>query len=127
MATISRILVATDFSPDAARALDYAIDLVPGAEAADKLRAAAQGELDRSVTALRGRDVRVRSLLRTGAPSTEIRRAAAGADLLVVGTHGHTGLARLFLGSVAERIVRGAAPPVLTVRHPSRTGLPASP
>jgi universal stress protein A len=142
MATISRILVATDFSADAARALDYAVelahrfgaevivlhvhevvDLVPGAAAADQLRAAAQEELERSAAALRGRDVRVRSLLRAGAPSTEILRAAEteGADLLVVGTHGHTGLARLLLGSVAERIVRGAVAPVLTVRHPSRT------
>ena len=41
---------------------------------------------------------------------------AVGAELVVVGTHGHTGLARLLLGSVAEKIVRGAACSVLVVR-----------
>lgn len=41
-----------------------------------------------------------------------------GADLIVVGTHGRTGFAHLVLGSVAERIVRRARVPVLTVRRP---------
>ena len=40
-----------------------------------------------------------------------------GADLIVLGTHGRTGFSRLMLGSVAERVVRGATCPVLTV-HP---------
>ena len=35
-----------------------------------------------------------------------------------MGTHGHTGLAHLFMGSVAEKVVRRAPCPVLTVRHP---------
>lgn len=41
-----------------------------------------------------------------------------GADLIVMGTHGHTGLAHVFLGSVAERTLRGAPCPVLTVQAP---------
>lgn len=41
-----------------------------------------------------------------------------GADLLVMGTHGRTGLAHVFLGSVAERTLRGAPCPVLTLRAP---------
>lgn len=40
-------------------------------------------------------------------------------DLIVVGTHGRGAVGRLFLGSVAERIVRTAPCPVLTVRHPT--------
>lgn len=40
-----------------------------------------------------------------------------GADLIVIGTHGRTGVAHLLLGSVAERLVRHAPCPVLTVRH----------
>lgn len=44
--------------------------------------------------------------------------AAVGADLIVVGTHGRTGFAHLVLGSVAERVVRHARVPVLTVRRP---------
>jgi nucleotide-binding universal stress UspA family protein len=42
----------------------------------------------------------------------------ARTDLIVIGTHGHTGLEHLLMGSVAERIVRTAACPVLVVRHP---------
>jgi hypothetical protein len=38
----------------------------------------------------------------------------------VLGTHGHTGLAHVLMGSVAERVVRKAPCPVLTVRHPDR-------
>jgi nucleotide-binding universal stress UspA family protein len=41
-------------------------------------------------------------------------------DLIVIGHHGHGGLAHFFLGSVAEKVVRGAPCPVLTVRHPER-------
>lgn len=41
-----------------------------------------------------------------------------GIDLIVMGTHGRTGFAHLLLGSVAERLVRTAPCPVLTVRHP---------
>ena len=41
-------------------------------------------------------------------------------DLIVMGTHGRTGAAHMFMGSVAERVVRLAPCPVLTVRHPER-------
>jgi nucleotide-binding universal stress UspA family protein len=54
----------------------------------------------------------------TGQPARAItERARDGAfDLIVMGTHGRTGLSHLFLGSVAERVVRTAPCPVLTVR-----------
>jgi nucleotide-binding universal stress UspA family protein len=42
------------------------------------------------------------------------------ADLIVMGTHGRTGMAHLLMGSVAEHVVRAAPCPVLTVRHPER-------
>jgi len=53
-----------------------------------------------------------------GAPATAIlEEAKRGAyDLVVMGTQGRTGLAHLFIGSVAERVVRAAPCPVLTVR-----------
>lgn len=58
--------------------------------------------------------------LETGHPAAEILRVAReeGADLIVLGTHGRTGLARLLLGSVAEVVLRKAACPVLTVKVP---------
>jgi nucleotide-binding universal stress UspA family protein len=54
----------------------------------------------------------------TGSPATSVVAAATKlkADVIVVATHGRTGLSHLFLGSVAERIVRTARCPVLTVR-----------
>ena len=62
--------------------------------------------------------VRSKTLLLRGLADQEIIRAARSkkADLIVIGTHGRTGLARLFLGSVASRVVAGAGCPVLTVR-----------
>jgi len=55
-----------------------------------------------------------------GDPGTEILLAArqTGPDLIVMGTHGRTGLARILMGSVAERVVRKAPCPVLTVKTP---------
>jgi nucleotide-binding universal stress UspA family protein len=57
-------------------------------------------------------------LLREGDPAQQIIGAARStrADLLVVGTHGRTGLTRFFVGSVAARVVATAPCPVLTVR-----------
>jgi nucleotide-binding universal stress UspA family protein len=57
----------------------------------------------------------------TGIPYEEIIRSAreAGASLIVLGTHGRTGLDHLIFGSTAERVVRGASSPVLTIRLPA--------
>ena len=58
--------------------------------------------------------------LRKGAPFLEIIRYARerNADLIVLGTHGRGAVAHVLLGNVAERVVRKAPCPVLTVRHP---------
>jgi nucleotide-binding universal stress UspA family protein len=57
-------------------------------------------------------------LVVTGDPATSIIEAAEqqGADLIVMATHGRTGLSHFFLGSVAERVVRESSVPVMTVR-----------
>lgn len=74
------------------------------------------------LTALVGRakkaGVRATAILLDGAPHEQIPRAVrrARADLLVIGTHGRTGLTKILLGSVAERVLRLAPCPVLTVR-----------
>ena len=66
--------------------------------------------------------VHVETRLRQGIAPSEIADFAAEGDfdLIVMGTHGRTALAHLFLGSVAERVVRTAPCPVLTVRAPTR-------
>lgn len=58
------------------------------------------------------------SLVRTGVAWQEILNAVddVGADLLVLGTHGRSGVGHLLLGSVAEKVVRLSSIPVLTVR-----------
>lgn len=55
-----------------------------------------------------------------GDPVNEILQVAdeVGADLIVMGTHGRTGLGRLFMGSVAEQVMRRASCPVLTLKMP---------
>jgi nucleotide-binding universal stress UspA family protein len=57
----------------------------------------------------------------TGDPSTAVARLAEaeGVDLIIMGTHGRTGLSRLLMGSVAEAVVRRAPCPVLTYKQPS--------
>jgi nucleotide-binding universal stress UspA family protein len=56
-----------------------------------------------------------------GAAETIVQYASDHAiDLIVMGTHGRRGVDHLLMGSVAERVVRTAPCPVLTVRHPER-------
>jgi nucleotide-binding universal stress UspA family protein len=68
--------------------------------------------------------VKVEHRLVDGEPSEEILKVAGaeGVDVIVMGTHGSTGLARLLMGSVAENVLRKAPCPVLTVRQPAKAG-----
>ncbi len=68
---------------------------------------------------LRG-DIKVESMVSIGIPVEEILRAAQDkeVDLIVMGTHGRTGVSHTIMGSVAENVVRRASCPVLTVRQP---------
>jgi nucleotide-binding universal stress UspA family protein len=82
-------------------------------------RAQGQKELDRLVAKARRAGVRASSLLLDfGIEHERIVRIArsTGSQLIVMGTHGRTGLAKMVLGSVAERVVTTARCPVLTVR-----------
>ncbi|HHT9106501.1 MAG TPA: universal stress protein [Candidatus Wujingus californicus] len=62
----------------------------------------------------------VETIVVRGIPFQEIINAATelGADLIVIGTHGRTGLSHVMIGSVAEKVVRKSSSPVLTVRMP---------
>ncbi|MET0340913.1 MAG: universal stress protein [Polyangiales bacterium] len=91
------------------------VGYVPPIDTVGPYEAAAKERLERS--AREGAGV-VRNRLAHGRPEAEILRAAEeeGADLIVMGTHGRRGFERFLLGSVAERVVRTAQVPVLTVR-----------
>ena len=66
--------------------------------------------------------IQVEHRLIVGNAATEILQVAevSKCDLIVLGTHGRTGVARLLMGSVAEQVVRRASCPVLTVKTPQR-------
>lgn len=65
-------------------------------------------------------EIKVTTLVRVGRPFHEIIETAKAeeVDLITIATHGYTGLKHVFLGSTAERVVRHASCPVLTVREP---------
>ncbi len=140
--SIKRILVPTDFSEHSLTALDYAIQLARfykaeilivhvvveteqrGAipeyvnELLAEYRFAAAKHLARLEKMAKRRYSKCRSELRIGIPYQAIAEAAEdyGADLIIMAPHGRTGFEHLLLGSVAERVVRIAKSPVITVR-----------
>ena len=142
----TRILVPTDFSPGAEVALGWAqslaaafgaevillhvVDLsiaalagfpstlaaVPAAgELLDRIRMESDEEMRRLVARIPG----ARGIVREGTPRAVILDVAReiGVHLIVMGTHGRTGLTHVFFGSVAEHVVRHSRVPVLTVRQ----------
>jgi nucleotide-binding universal stress UspA family protein len=149
MTAFRRILHPTDFSRASAPALRRAVALARACRAplvllhvmtppspfigegtlpssyADLLILARRSS-KRRLAAVLGRvrrtGVRVQAILAEGLPAGEILRAARRmrADLIVMGTHGRTGVSRVFMGSVAERVVRESRCPVLTVRAHGR-------
>ncbi len=139
----TKVLVGTDFSEPAGRAVERACDvarrfgaalhvvhvweaplIVGGAIAGSEvdwgapLETAARSRLGAVVAGLEGSGLTVTSTLCSGAAWDRIVALATdhGADLVVVGTHGRTGLRRALMGSVAERVVRHSPVAVLTVR-----------
>jgi nucleotide-binding universal stress UspA family protein len=81
-------------------------------------RKSAHKKLDALAARARNAGVRARPLLLEGTAHERIVSAAKAqrVDLIVMGTHGRSGLARLFIGSVASRVVSAAPCPVMTVR-----------
>lgn len=143
--TIKHILVAHDFSQAAEMAMTYALDLaatltgrvtvvhayelpVYGFPEGLTLAAEMPGHIQQMATkAVEGivahaarPGVAVDGMVREGPAWSEICAAAVEikADLVVIGTHGRRGLAHALLGSVAEKVVRSAPCPVLTIRGP---------
>lgn len=145
MSKFKHILVPVDFGEPSIAALDMAIDLAKsfGAELTvmhawelpvtaysygaavyssvdliTPLREAAENQLESTMTNVRARLPGAKALLRNGHIWSEIQEAIreTGADLVVMGTHGRSGLDHLLLGSVAERTVRSSPVPVLIAR-----------
>lgn len=137
------ILVPTDFGEASEHAVEYALELakavgsdvvlmhafeipavgfpdgalVATADMTNRVIEGAQVGLERQVSQYEGRGVEMRSIIKQGDAWRSVIAAAeeVGADLIVMGTHGRRGLPRALLGSVAEKVVRTAHCPVLTV------------
>jgi nucleotide-binding universal stress UspA family protein len=150
---ISRILVPTDFSQSSEWAVEYASSLAaslgarvhlvhviedlfhtPGpydfhvpesAERREREYQEARTRLLAVVDRLAGMNVLATAEVRTGTPTDAIVDAAVdyGADLIVMSTHGRTGLRHLLMGSVAEEVIRAARCPVFAVRQPASAGV----
>ncbi len=91
-------------------------DLVKRAE--DVTRAIAEKYIENISASVQERGIRVKSIIIEGRPHSEIVRFAETeqVDLIVISTHGQSGLTRWLLGSVADRVARGVSVPVLLVR-----------
>jgi nucleotide-binding universal stress UspA family protein len=141
----TRILVPTDFSPNAKEAACMAVDVAKRYDASlcfiHVFQSVAYllpegfvmqntvqlpdilGDLEKRVRsekadAERGGVQRVEAELVEGVPATEIVRYAKDkrCDLIVMGTHGRTGITHALMGSIAEKVVRTSECPVLTLR-----------
>jgi len=142
---IARILVPIDFSEHSATVLEWAAHLAEQHDAkvfllhayhlpvefqqlegaylpADfwsNVREEATKSLAQHAKQLRDKSIEVEEIVREGYPATVIEDEAQriGADLIVIGTHGLSGLKHLLLGSIAERVVQKAPCAVLTVKQ----------
>lgn len=148
MQPFSHILVATDFSPSSRSALEAGVFLakqfgarvtlvhvvepqflayagtpfLPMVDFASEAERGARALLRASEEEL-AKQVELTTTVEHGSAWREILADAesSNADLIVLGTHGHTGLARALIGSTAEKVVRMATIPVLTVHAPAQT------
>ena len=148
MVEINRIVYATDFSGPSERALGYAIYLarqcsaelhclhvvddsyqywmtldaaaIPAGPPVEEIAEAAEKQLGEFVASKVPAELKAVKRIVRGRPFVQIIRYAREkkADLIVLGTHGHGGLAHILMGSVAEKVVRKSPCPVLTIRHP---------
>ncbi|MGE5680431.1 MAG: universal stress protein [Bacillota bacterium] len=144
---IKKILVPVDFSDYSKNALRYAFNIakdfssklyviyvvepviypadfsmgqfaLPSLDSEISIKAAE--ELENLVRSEIGCDIHCQTIIRVGKPFVEINETALeiDADLIIIASHGHTGVEHILFGSTAEKVVRKAPCPVLTIRDP---------
>ena len=138
--SVQHFLVPLDFSASADHALEYALTLATRLQARltllhiiylprmvevditpyqEQMEAGAQQAMDAYLKRAQDAGVEARIEMARGVPFREIveMAKAKNIDLIIMGTHGRTGLQHALLGSVAEKVVRLAPCPVLVTRH----------
>jgi nucleotide-binding universal stress UspA family protein len=147
MITIKKILWPTDFSDFSFYALNYAVSFakqckakllilhvvdvflhdpayfapyVPDRSMFDDFEKKAQARLEEVVRKRIPAGIETEAIVRAGRAFAEIVRAAKEkeADMIVIATHGRSGLSHAMFGSTAEKVVRKAPCPVLSIKHP---------
>lgn len=143
---IEKILVPVDFSEYSKMALDYSIEFskkfnseliliyviepivypsdfglgqIPINQVDFEIQTKAEEELKKLIEEKVPSDVKASFIVKTGKPFLEIINAAQelNCDLIIIATHGHTGIEHILFGSTAEKVVRKSPVPVLTVRE----------
>jgi len=138
---LKKILVPVDFSNCSKKALQYAIPFarqfgaeltllhvlepavaLPTADGLATVITESTADVQSGLDELRGAvggDIPASTLVRAGSPHMEIIAAAAALDIdmIILSTHGRTGLSHVLLGGTAEKVVRRAGCPVLVVRE----------
>ena len=150
---INQILVPTDFSENAQHALDYAIELAkhcsatihlvhtpvvptyllmdlsysPGPEAVTRIMNDSQDALDEQAKSMTAEGVEHFTAIREGVVHEVIRDYAKehNLDVVVVGTHGRTGVSKLMYGSVTERVIKTVHTPIIVV-PPAGAAIPGA-
>jgi nucleotide-binding universal stress UspA family protein len=146
---IKTVLFPTDFSQGARAAMDYAVSLaqdykaklillyviqdisiaewyipssISAADLVEDMQKSAEQEMDKWGSEVGANVAMVERIVTRGVPFVEIIRIAKeqNADLIVIGTHGRTGIDHMLFGSTAEKVVRKSPCPVLTVRMAGR-------
>ncbi len=146
---IKKILVPIDFSEYSLKALNYAIEFAQSfnaelfliyviepmvypadfsmgqiaiPEITDDFNSKAESDMDNLIKEKIGEKVKAQRIIKTGRPFLEIIQTASeiDADLIIIATHGLTGMEHLLFGSTAEKVVRKAPCPVLTLREPTK-------
>ena len=148
MIKMNRILFPTDFSPFAEHALKYAVSFAKEFEAKlyvlhviedlahisyfevfqvplpanllEDVQAKSHAQMDALMASESLAGIDAESIIRRGSPFVEILGTATElkVDLITIATHGRTGLQQVLFGSTAEKVVRKAPCPVLSIRHP---------
>ncbi len=143
---IEKILIPVDFSEYSKMALDYSIEFskkfnseliliyviepivypsdfglgqIPINQVDFEIQSKAESELKKLVEEKIPSELKATYVVRTGKPFLEIINAAKeyDCDLIIIATHGHTGIEHILFGSTAEKVVRKSPIPVLTVRE----------
>ena len=147
MISIKLVLIPTDFSEYSKAALPYAVDISrkygaklvilhifdeellspiffetgkTAKEYFERLQNRFEAAVEDFLSGVNTDGIELEAELGNGTPFVEIIRFAKenGADIIVMGTHGRTGIAHTLLGSVTEKVVRKSPCPVMVIRHP---------